>query len=1024
MKNWSLAAALFWAHCLTLGAQDVDFNRDIRPIISDKCFHCHGPDSNNRKSEFQIHTREAATADLGGVRGIVPGKLDASEVYRRIRLSESDNDLMPPKDSNRALTEKEKELIGAWISQGADYDLHWSFKPIVRPKLPELNERNQGLVKNEIDTFIFAKLQENNLEPAPEAPLETRLRRASLTLAGLAFLGVPNQATNDPTVYSNWIDRLLQSDDYAERQTLRWLNAARYADTDGYQTDNERSNWPWRDWVIKAFRENMPFDQFTIEQIAGDMLPEASSNQVLASAFNRNHRQNSEGGALAAEFFIENVIDRVETTSTVWLGLTMGCARCHDHKYDPLSQREFYQLFSYFNNIGERGIGRGVQANPTQLFHSPLLELPSHLLTELQKAEESQRKTIAGIEERREEWIAETSKALKANSATWMAQETFEEISVENKVGKLVEDADHSLTFQGKNALNANYRIRFRPNLSRLGSVRIDALPDPAFGKPRQLAASVNGNFVVTDFKLSVVNAKTGSTKPVKIGAATATFEQQGLPISQAIDGDRKTGWGVFGPKVRPEIVSAYLALESVVTLATDEHIELRVSHESQYPDHCIGRMKIFLSSQNESSDTLPAKVIEALLTSRDERSRPERKVLSDYYKKIDRPTKLAATNLARARKALDAVGGTRVPVMVMREADGERRPAYLLERGQYDAPDRSAGLPRRVPAALFQKAKEDHPADRLELARWIASPENPLTARVIVNRIWQDHFGIGLVETPEDFGSQGAPPSHPRLLDWLAAEFIDSGWNVRALQRLIVTSATFQQSSAITPSLLKRDPSNRLLARGPRFRLDGFAIRDLALQAADLLDRRVGGPPVKPYQPAGLWNAVASNSSTRYQLSSGGGLYRKSLYTYWKRAVNPPRQLIFDAGGREACDVSVRRTNTPLQALVLMNDQTFIEAAQQLASKALSEPASVEERLTFIYRRVTGLSLKEEQRTILRDSLAFFDQHFQESPKKAEAFLRLSAQSQGDPTKKAELAAWAAIAHLVMNLDLSISVQ
>ena len=361
---------------------------------------------------------------------------------------------------------------------------------------------------------------------------------------------------------------------------------------------------------------------------------------------------------------------------------------------------------------------------------------------------------------------------------------------------------------------------------------------------------------------------------------------------------------------------------------------------------------------------------------------------------------------------------------MVMREADGERRPAYLLERGQYDAPDRSAELPRRVPMALFRKTEGDHPADRLELARWIASPENPLTARVIVNRIWQDHFGIGLVETPEDFGSQGAPPSHPRLLDWLAAEFIDSGWNVRALQRLIVTSATFQQSSAITPSLLKRDPSNRLLARGPRFRLDGFVIRDLALQAADLLDRRVGGPPVKPYQPAGLWNVVASNSSTRYQLSSGGGLYRKSLYTYWKRAVNPPRQLIFDAGGREACDVSVRRTNTPLQALVLMNDQTFIEAAQQLASKALSEPASVDERLTFIYRRVTGLSLKEEQQTILRDSLAFFDQHFHESPQKAKAFLRLSAQSQGDPTKMAELAAWAAIAHLVMNLDLSISVQ
>ena len=1006
---------------------EVDFNRDIRPILSDKCFHCHGPDAKNQRSEFRIDTFEHATEDLDGVQGIVPGKPEESEVSFRIHLPNDDIDVMPPLDSNRVLTRREKELLDAWIKKGADYDEHWSFKKPVRPELPKVSDANQKQTSNPIDHFLVSRLEEEKLQPSDPADLQTRLRRAALTLTGLPpTIEMVEQALADPPekAYEKFVDRLLASDHYAERQTLRWLDAARYADTDGYQNDAERKNWPWRDWVIQAYRDNMPFDQFTIEQLAGDLLPDATELQILGSAFNRNHRQNSEGGALAPEFFIENVIDRVETTSTVWLGLTMGCARCHDHKYDPLSQQEFFQLFAYFNNIGERGIGQGVNANPVMKFRSPLVDPPVEITQALDQAEAAEAEAKRTFSKRFREWLSEVENDSISESdlSSWVAHPDLTKAEVTNALGELTRERDGSWLFGGQNVAKPVYELELLPgNGKTIAAVRVDAMPHPEFGKPRKLARSTNGNFVLTDIKL------TAAGKPLPIARATASFEQDDYPISNAIDGEEsKTGWAVNDTK--PSTVSAFFILEKPVQLKKDESLGVRMAFMSRFGNHNMGRFKIYTSGSDFTSNTskakLPPKVTKALKTPSKRRSGAERKVLSDFYRTIDRPQKEASRAIKKLEAELAKLGAESVPVMVMREREGERVPAYLLDRGAYDAPDRSKELPRAVPAAFFDGDDEDQPGDRLELARWIVSPRNPLTARVIVNRIWQDHFGVGLVKTSEDFGSQSELPSHPELLDWLSVEFMESGWDVKALHKLIVTSAAFQQSSVVTKAQHDRDPENRLLARGPRYRLDGFVIRDLALQASGLLNDRLGGAPVKPYQPEGLWNSVAGRSNIRYALSKGEDLYRKSLYTYWKRAVNPPRQLIFDAGGREACNVAVRRTNTPLQALVLMNDVTFLEAARHLAETVIKEEPDRDKRLALIYRRVTALDSDQRKVGILKENLDFFTRHFAEKPEAATEFLAAGESPRDESIPAGEHAAWTAVAHLVLNLDTSISLQ
>lgn len=1015
-----------------LAEEKVDFRTQVQPILSDRCFHCHGPDAKNQESEFRLDSQENLLKDLGGYAGVVPGDLEASELHARIH-SDDQSLQMPPPGSNRSLSADEKRILDLWIQQGAEYQRHWAFEIPQRPEVPRdaissaswPEETKARWSTNPIDVFVARRLLNEKLAPSPEADPATRLRRASLTLTGLLppaelqakFLADPSEAN-----YLAAIDELLQSMAYAEHQSLRWLDAARYADTDGYQNDNERTNWPWRDWVIQAMHQNMPFDQFTIEQLAGDMLPDATDSQRLATAFNRNHRQNAEGGALAEEFFVENVIDRVETTSTVWLGLTMGCARCHDHKYDPLSQREFYQFYGYFNNIGERGIGRGIDANPTMKASSPLIEVSPAVIASRDQALKDVEAAQAGLPDRMQRWLAAYQGPAESDAIVWTPA-TLKEASLKGD-GDLVIEGDATVRYSGGNkSTEIAYSITVQPQQKSLTALQLTALPDDAFAKPRQLAPSVNGNFVLT----SVHVLQNG--KPIALQSATASFEQDSYPVKNVLDGKNSTGWAVFGTDVKAEPVTAVIRFAEPVAIQGEETLVIELKFGSQFANHAIGKARIAFSDHADAGkitdEGLTADVKSALAKSSDKRKPKDLEAIRKYYRTIDETLVKAELRLKKAEQHYRSEAGPEVNVMIMRERQGKDEPIYLLNRGQYNEPVKEESLARAVPTQLLAEDSAAQPGNRLELAQWLVSRENPLTARVIVNRIWQDHFGVGLVKTVDDFGLQGEVPSHPELLDWLAVEFIESGWDVKAMHRLIVTSSAFRQSSIHRVELRQRDPENRLIARGPRYRADGYTIRDVALQASGLLSSKVGGPSVKPYQPAGLWSTVASSAGIRYKQDTGESLYRKSMYTYWKRAVNPPRQTIFDAGSREVCTVRATRTNTPLQALVLMNDVTFLESARHLAREAMrTEAKDDRERITFMYRQAVARSADEETLTILAENLQFFREHFSQSPDEAKKLLTVGESATESSLDPVQHAALTSVAHLILNLDEFVTIE
>ncbi|GHC40281.1 PSD1 and planctomycete cytochrome C domain-containing protein [Roseibacillus persicicus] len=999
----------------------ISYNQHIRPILSENCFHCHGPDQAKREADIALHEPEVAYAAIKGIAPIVPGKPDESEVVHRIF---DEDDPMPPSDSNRSLTDEEKELLKRWIAEGAEYEKHWAFVPPEKPAPPTVEDHSVP-VHNPIDHFIQSKLAEKGLSPSPEAKPEVLARRASLALTGLQpDLDLLDQYLSNPTsqAYEQYVDQLLESDAYAERMALFWLDAGRYADTDGYQNDSPRSNWPWRDWVIKAYRDNMPFDRFTIEQLAGDMLPDATETQQLASAFNRNHRQNNEGGALAEEFLVENVIDRVETTSTIWLGLTTGCARCHDHKYDPISQREFFQLYAYFNNINERGIGRGIEAQPVKRFTSPLNKIPADLQRKKDLAEQAITDARKTAPERLQEWLENHHQLASEDSNRWN-QAFLQSASTTEGQGALTALPDHTYLFEGNNISQTSYYLQLKLEKGeRLTGLRLDALGHDSF---KGLSRSNNGNFVLTGVNLSHTPTQTEQALSVKIAKAVASFEQKNYPAQNALDNKDNTGWAVSGnPDSEASLV---LVLEKALEAQVAGELEIHLQFNSPFADHNIGRLRVQTSSSKDLLNGLGLQtnkpVYAAIRKKEADRSAAEKKLLQDHFKTIDPVMKKAEENLAKVEGEFASKGLGAVPVMVMNESSGEPAPAYLLNRGQYNEPDKSEALPRRMLEALLPG--DDQPADRLELARWLVSRENPITARVVVNRMWQRMMGVGLVKTSEDFGSQGELPVNPELLDWLALEFIDSGWDVKGLYRTIVTSHTFRQSSRSNPRLNEIDPENRYLARGPRYRLDGFAIRDIALNASGLLHPKLGGAPVKPYQPAGLWASVAANKGTNYIESKGQDLFRKSMYTYWKRAVNPPRQTIFDASGREVCNVRHKITNTPLQALALMNDETFLEAARNLAARGLREAgAQPQERLAYLYRLATGYTPDSEMMAIFESNHSHFAEHFAQHPEEADDFLNVGASPRDPQLDPIEHAAYTATAHLILNLDETITLE
>jgi hypothetical protein len=807
--------------------QDIRFSRDVLPILSDHCFTCHGPDAGARKGKLRLDTEEGALHRKGRDPVIVPGKSAASELIRRI-VTTDEKEVMPPRSSNRTLSAKQIDTLKRWIDGGAKWGQHWAFEAPRRPDVPTVKDAKW--VRNPIDAFIRARLEAEGLTPQAEAPRETLIRRLSLDLRGLP----PTPAEVDafvkdtaPDAYDKLVNRLLGSPHYGERMAWEWLEAARYADSNGYQGDAERTMYPWRDWAVEAFNRNMPFDQFTIEQLAGDLLPSATPAQKLATGFCRNHMINGEGGRIAEENRIDYVMDMTETVGTIWLGLTFNCCRCHDHKFDPLTQKDYYSLFAFFNQTPVTGGGGDPQGQP-----SISLASPEHTAK-----------------------LAELAQAVKKH-----AQEVDE------------------------------FETKF-------------------------------------------------FTRPEK------------APLKEA-----------------------------------------------------------------ENAKDLKPELLAILQTGAEKRNRRQMETLQQHWQSSKPQYASTLSKLRGAMEARDNYSRSMPRVMVMEDMS-KPRDTFMLFRGSYEKPTDKVGA--AVPGVL-PGLSADAPRNRLGLARWLVSPNHPLTARVTVNRLWQQMFGIGLVKTPEDFGVQGEKPTHPELLDWLATEFVRTGWDLKQMQRLIVTSSTYRQSSKVTPAVLERDPQNRLLARGPRFRMPSWMIRDQALAASGLLVPTLGGSPVKPYQPSGIWEE-ATFGGKRYQQDKGDSLYRRSLYTFWRRIVGPT--IFFDAAPRQVCTVKPTRTNSPLHALTTLNDVTFVETSRALAERVLTDaPATPEARIELAFRRVIARPPSEAEKKVLLRSIERVRKEFAADPAAARKFLAIGESKRNEKLDAIEHASYAALCSAILNLDEALT--
>ena len=976
---WFLVICFVSIPCLFGEEQKLKFNRDIRPILSDACFHCHGPDEADRQGGLRLDLEEfSQNPGKSGLSAIVPRDLEESEMIFRIHLPEDDEEHMPPLDSGKSITPEQKKVLERWIKEGAHYEKHWSFEKPSRPSVPV------GVAEHPVDSFILRKLQSEGMQLNQPADKETLLRRASLDLIGLpptveeidSFL-----ADDSESAYEQQLDRLLESKHFGERMALEWLDLARYADSNGFQSDGSRDMWMWREWLIGAFNRNLPFDQFTIQQLAGDLLSNPSEDQIIATGFNRNHRLNGEGGRIEEEWFVETVIDRVETTGSTWMALTLTCARCHDHKYDPISQQEFYELFAFFNSVEETGVlhprGKfGVNTPPIlKVLNEEQKKRKENLQQSIQQAEVAVKEAEGSMDSAFEEWKKrERKKVLEAKLENLWSP--FENTSAISKLGsKLSKQADSSLLVGGKNPKGDVYHLTGDLNLSHVGALRLEALLDESLpsGGPGRAG---NGNFVLTGIETKFI-FEDQEKKPVFIewNRAKADYSQPKWPVENILKNAKHlnrgnaSGWaiGAFEEKNRVPREAIFLAKKSV---AVPKGASLQVSlyHKSKYPDHNIGKFRISLASQNHADLNqefrMPSHLI-SLLKSSEENASADQKVLKEYFREnTQTPLKVAEMEIKRATEKLSQFMDKVPSTLVMQERKNPRY-AHILHRGEYDQKREKVG--RALPAALPPLPK-DAPMNRLGFAQWLVTGEHPLTARVWVNRVWERLFGVGIVKTSEDFGSQVEWPSHPDLLDWLAVEFSQptslppvngisaQAWDMKAMIKFIMLSKTYQQSSSASESLYQKDPDNRLLARGPRLRLPAEIIRDQALAASGLLVPKIGGPSARPYMPDKVWDETSTfGNMLNYKADQGDGLYRRSIYTIWKRTAAPPSMLLFDAPNREICMPKRSRTNTPLQALALMNEVTYVEAARALAEKMLSLRISQKFRRQIDFRLSVG---------------------------------------------------------------------
>lgn len=950
-------------------SEPIRFNRDIRPILAEKCWTCHGADSAAREKTggVRLDNFEDATASRGGRRSIVPGKPQQSLLWARVSTDVPELRMPPNLTGHKPLTKSELGLIERWIREGAKFEGHWAFTPPQLPKIPTVSG-NPGWSKNPIDAFVLQKLAQAKLGPAKEADKETLIRRVALTLTGLP----PSPAEIDKFLadsgsdaYERMVDRYLASPRYGEHQARYWLDAVRYGDTHGLHIDNERAIYPWRDWLVRALNDDLTFDQFTKWQLAGDLLPKPTIDQLIATGYIRMNPTTNEGGVIEEEFLVKNTFDRVDTTATVFLGLTAACAKCHDHKYDPISQKEYYGLFAFFNSTADAPLDGNLR------LHEPVIKAPSP----------SQQQEIAVAERRMREI---ESRVNFSEMAAWLASNSIEL----PKVGRW----ETSQVFPAK-SFDEAFDTTFGPELDR-PSIPVEwkfANIKPEIGQ----AGLINRDNAAIYIR-TTLTTKTAGPSPLTLGSDDGVIM-----------------W-LNGTEVHRNKVLRGLQIRETddleLNLKAGENFVLIKIVNAAGGDGL--RFKLGDDNLQRLSD---AKALVDLA----ERTPAQESAIRATFLELGPETELAK-EYRRARGDLQRIEAS-IPQTLIAQELKIPRTSYLLNRGEYD--QRGKPVYRQIPA-VFGTWSESWPRNRLGLAQWLTSRSNPLTSRVIVNRIWQQHFGLGLVRTSEDFGVRGEPPSHPELMDYLAVKFMDDKWSLKKLHRRILTSATFKQSAAASQSLWKRDPENRLLARGPRFRLDGEVIRDTALYISGLLVERPGGRGDKPYQPPGLWEAISFNSSDtgKYIQDSGDSLYRRSIYMFWKRTSPPATLMTFDAPMRESCVVRRSRTNTPLQALATMNDPQFFEAARVFAERLIKNFKSDEERLSTGFRIATGRRPSRQELQVLQNLLTSQRTHFASDREGAESVLKVGEFKRDTSIPAAEHAAMAMVCSTLLNLDETIT--
>ena len=1023
----------------------ISFSKDIRQILTNHCFQCHGPDEKNRAAELRLDSFGGATALRNGVAAITAGNPEKSLLLERIK-SDDDAIRMPPSELKKDLNADQISLLERWIAEGAEYEDHWAFTTPKRPRLP-LTPTDWG--SNPIDAFTLNQMARAGLSPNKRASKEILIRRVTLDLTGIpptleeidAFL-----LDKSPEAYSRVVDRLLESPRYGERMAVDWMDAARYGDSSVFHADGPRDMWAWRDWVIKSFNNNKSYKDFTIEQIAGDLIPEATVAQLVASGFNRNHGTTDEGGAIAEEYRVEYAVDRIKTTSTVWLGLTLECAQCHDHKYDPFSQEEYYQLFAYFNQASDRGM-QTRRGNEPPIVQVPNLRNQAMIPTatrELKTLEARLEKYKANSQNAFLAWLTAQEKESANGPQLPEGRSAFIDFT-EQKDRKVSAGTTPAIngTYQG----NANWVAGSDGHAIRLdGKSHIDFGSDFlnfegtdafSFGALIKAGKDESGailsrmkdsnNFKGYDFLLSGGRVEVHIVSQWPNNAIKVATKQK-VPVDRpthlmvTYDGSQKaSGVAVFVDGKAQELDVPRDSLKDSIRANTSFKIGKRdASLNFSGEINTVSVYNRALSVEEVKLDAGQDAITPILVKKRDERTAEEIIILTDRFYSQDSEFSKHTDAIKTQQKAIEELNKPLTSVMVMGDV-AKMRPTFILDRGNYASPKKEKEIFPAIPRVLDLGGTE-FPQNRLGLAQWITDEQHPLTSRATVNRIWQTFFGIGIVKTIGDFGSQGDSPTHPELLDWLAVEFVESGWNLKHLIRLIVTSATYQQSTHSSPTILAADPLNEFYSQGPRFRLQAEFIRDSALATAGILTNEIGGPGVKPYQPSGLWNEVSLSGNVKFVQDQGVKNYRRSMYTYWKRSAPAPAMTIFDVPTREKCVVQRPRTNTPLQALVTLNDPQYLEAARALGHRMYTHSQVLNEQIAYGYRLATGRTASDKTISLLR---GYFDKEFARYSKDSQAALDLLkiGEYKTDTSIPAEtLAALTLLSNLLLNLDATIT--